>query len=78
MKSSATFYHAGCPVCIEAQTVVEGYLDRAKTDLEVVHLGESAGRLAEAEAAGVTSVPALIIDGRVLHLNHGADLSALK
>ena len=78
MKSSAIFYHAGCPVCVEAQTVVESYLDRSKTDLEVVHLSESRDRLAEAETAGVASVPALLIDGRVLHLNHGADLAALK
>ncbi|WP_221032883.1 thioredoxin family protein [Actomonas aquatica] len=78
MKSSAKFYHAGCPVCIEAQTVVESYLDTTKTDLEIVHLGEAAERLPEAEAAGVVSVPALFVDGRVLHLNHGADLTALK
>ncbi len=78
MKSSAIFYHAGCPVCVEAQTVVESYLDRGKTELQVVHLGESRNRLPEAEAAGVASVPALVIDGRVVHLNHGADLAALK
>lgn len=78
MKSSATFYHAGCPVCVEAQHVVESYLDRAKTDLEVVHLGQARDRLAEAESAGVASVPALLIDGRVIHLNHGADLTALR
>lgn len=78
MKSSATFYHAGCPVCVEAQTVVETYLDPTKTALEVVHLGQSRDRLAEAENAGVASVPALLIDGRVLHLNHSADLSALR
>ena len=78
MKSSAIFYHAGCPVCLEAQAVVKTYLDSAKTALEVVHLGESRARLAEAGAAGVASVPALVIDGRVLHLNHGADLAALR
>ena len=78
MTSSAIFYHAGCPVCVEVQSVVESYLDRSKTALEVVHLGESRDRLAEAENAGVASVPALLIDGRVLHLNHGADLAALK
>ena len=78
MKPAATFYHAGCPVCLDAQHVVERYLDSTKTELEIVHLSESHERLAEAESAGVASVPALVIDGRVLHLNHGADLAALR
>ena len=34
--------------------------------------------LAEAEAAGVKSVPALVVDGQVLHLNFGAALADLK
>lgn len=78
MKTTAKFYHAGCPVCVEAETVVMRYLDAAKVDIEVIHLGADKSRLAEAEAAGVRSVPALVIDGRVLHLNFGAELAALK
>ena len=35
-------------------------------------------RIAEAEKAGVKSVPALVVDGQVLHLNFGAALSDLK
>jgi glutaredoxin 3 len=78
MKASATFYHAGCPVCLEAESAVVNYLDRAKVDLEIVHLDEAKGRVAEAEKAGVKSVPALVIDGQALHLNFGADIAVLR
>ncbi|HMP89457.1 MAG TPA: thioredoxin, partial [Kiritimatiellia bacterium] len=47
-------------------------------DVEIVHLGEQKGRVAEAEAAGVKSVPALVLGGDVYHINFGAALSALK
>jgi hypothetical protein len=53
-------------------------LDRSRYEVEVVHLGDATDRIAEAENAGVKSVPALVLDGEVLHINHGADLSALK
>lgn len=78
MKTSATFYHAGCPVCVEAESAVTRFLDARKVDLEIVHLGSAKNRIAEAEAAGVRSVPALVIDRNVLHLNFGAALKDLK
>ncbi len=78
MKTTAKFYHAGCPVCLDAERTVTTYLDRSKVDLEVVHLGSDKSRIAEAERAGVKSVPALVLAGNALHLNHGADLSALR
>jgi glutaredoxin len=77
-KSTATFYHAGCPVCLDAESVVTRYLDTTKVNLEVVHLGAVRNRIPEAEAAGVKSVPALVVGGQTLHLNFGAPLSALK
>lgn len=78
MKIQAKFYHAGCPVCLEAESAVTRTLDRSKVDLEIVHLGTAKSRVSEAESAGVNSVPALVVDGRALHLNFGAPLSALK
>lgn len=78
MKTTAKFYHAGCPVCVEAEQVVTRYLDPTKVQLEVVHLGTAKNRVAEAAAAGVKSVPALVIDGKPVHMNFGAALSALK
>jgi len=78
MKTSAKFYHAGCPVCLEAESVVTRYLDPTKVDVEIVHLGSAKNRVAEAAAAGVKSVPVLVINGQPLHLNFGAALSDLK
>jgi glutaredoxin 3 len=77
-KTTATFYHAGCPVCLDAESAVTRYLDTTKVNLEVVHLGTAKNRVAEAEAAGVKSVPALVVGGQTLHLNFGAPMSALK
>lgn len=76
--SKAVFYHAGCPVCVSAEKGVAEALDPGKYEVEIVHLGEEKGRLAEAEAAGVKSVPALVLDGQTYHINFGASLSDLK
>jgi glutaredoxin len=73
-----TFYHAGCPVCLSAEQQLAGALDPSRYEVEIVHLGEQKGRIAEAEAAGVESVPALVIDGQPMHINFGAKLSDLK
>lgn len=78
MRTKATFYHAGCPVCMAAERTIAEGLDRSKFDVEIVHLGQHKARLGEAEQAGVRSVPALVIGGQVFHINHGADLSVLK
>lgn len=76
--TKAIFYHAGCPVCVEAEHSVAAALDPGRFDVEIVHLGEAKSRVAEAEAAGVKSVPALVLDGTPFHINHGADLADLK
>jgi glutaredoxin len=78
MSTKATFYHAGCPVCVAAERTVAEGLDRSRFDVEIVHLGEQKSRVAEAERAGVKSVPALVIGTDAFHINHGADLSVLK
>lgn len=78
MTRKAIFYHAGCPVCVAAEDRITEIIDRSRVDLEIVHLGDAPGRIDEAEAAGVRSVPALVVDGAALHINHGADLAALR
>lgn len=74
----ATFFHAGCPVCVSAEDSLLGLIDKSKVQLEVVHLGQEPKKLAQAEALGVQSVPALVLDGNVLHINFGASLADLK
>ena len=78
MKTPAIFYHAGCPVCVEAERQIADALDPARYEVELVHLGEQPARIADAEAAGVKSVPALVIGGVPFHINFGAPMSALK
>lgn len=78
MKKTAKFYHAGCPVCVQAERTIADSLDPAKYSVEIVHLGQAKQRLSEAEAAGVKSVPALVIDGAPYHINFGAALADLR
>jgi len=78
MKTKAVFYHAGCPVCVAAEQNIAAALDRSRFDVEIVHLGQSKPRVAEAEKAGVKSVPALVLNGQVYHINFGAGLEVLK
>ena len=76
--NKALFFHAGCPVCVSAEQQLVESLDPARYAVEVVHLGEQKARIAEAESAGVKSVPALVIDGEPFHINFGAALADLK
>ncbi len=78
MSKKAVFYHAGCPVCVEAEQNVAKALDSSRYNVEIVHLGQQKGRITEAEAAGVKSVPALVLEGQPFHINFGAGLDALK
>ena len=78
MAKKAIFYHAGCSVCVEAEQNVAKALDAARYNVEIVHLGQHKARVKEAEAAGVKSVPALVLDGVPFHINFGAGLDALK
>lgn len=78
MKPSAIFFHAGCPICVAAEQQLADAIDPARFDVEIVHLGEARTRISEAEAVGVKSVPALVIDGQPFHINFGAAIADLK
>lgn len=78
MKTKAIFHHAGCPVCVAAEHNVAQALDPVRYALEIVHLGLQKTRVTEAEAAGVQSVPALVMDGHAYHINFGAGIDALR
>lgn len=71
------FYHAGCPVCVSAEHDILNLI--GEPNVEVVHLGNDTKRIAEAENAGVKSVPALVTpSGNVLHINFGASIEDVK
>jgi glutaredoxin 3 len=75
--SKSIFYHAGCPVCVSAEHDILSLVK--PSTVEVVHLGNDKARIAEAEAAGVKSVPALVTaNGNVLHINFGASMADVK
>jgi glutaredoxin len=76
--NTGTFFHAGCPVCVSAEHQFIGALDPAKYAIEIVHLGEDRARIVEAETVGVRSVPALVLDGHVFHINFGASMEDVK
>jgi glutaredoxin 3 len=76
MKKSV-FYHAGCPVCVSAEQDIVSLI--GSDNVEIVHLSHQRNRIAEAEAKGIKSVPALLTpNGNVLHLNFGASMADVK
>ncbi|MBL7707236.1 MAG: thioredoxin family protein [Taibaiella sp.] len=75
--SKAIFYHAGCPVCLSAEQDILNLIPEEQ--VHVVNLGADATKVKAAEAAGVKSVPALVMsNGNVLHINFGAAIEDLK
>lgn len=76
--NKVTFYHAGCPVCVSAEEQILDLLDQKNVDLEIVHFAEAKGRIGEAQNLGVKSVPALVTNGQVLHINFGASMEDVK
>lgn len=78
MKTKAIFYHAGCPVCVDAEQMLAQSIDQEKFDLEIVNLGENKDRISEAEESGVKSVPAIVLGNNSYHINFGASIEDLK
>jgi len=78
MSTKAVFYHAGCSVCVSAEQALAGALDPARFATEVANFATTPERIAEAEAAGVVSVPAFVIGGQPFHINFGASMADVK
>ncbi len=75
--NKSIFYHAGCPVCVTAEAELVELI--GKDAVEIIHLGEQPEKIQEAEAAAITSVPAVVTPtGNVLHINFGAAIADLK
>ena len=73
-----TFYHAGCPVCISAEHMLIDSLDKSQYQIDIVHLGEKQDQYSVAVAQGVKSVPALVMNDQVYHINFGASMDDIK
>lgn len=75
--TKSIFYHAGCPVCVSAEHDIINLVGHS--NVEIVNIGQHRERIAEAEKAGVESVPALLTpNGNVLHINFGASIQDVK
>ncbi len=77
MMSNIIYYHAGCPVCLEAERSVVAELQK-NSEVTIVNLGEDKKAITDAKTVGVKSVPALVINGLPFHINFGAPMSALE
>lgn len=77
MKRKATWYHAGCSVCVSAENGLVASLDSHKLDVEKVDLGRARARIDEAKQRGVKTLPALVVGDDVYHVNFGANLADL-
>lgn len=54
--STATFYRAGCPVCLGAEQMLANAIDSAKYIVENMHLGMQAERIQEDEERRVLNL----------------------
>ena len=77
VKKKATWYHAGCDVCVSAENGLLSVLDAQKLDVDKVDLGRARARIAEAKQRGVKTIPALVVGDDVFHVNFGANLADL-
>jgi len=74
----ATFFHAGCPVCVSAEKELVNLLDPSEVEIEIIHLGEQTNKISNAKEHGVVSVPALVLDNQVFHINYGASIEDIN
>ena len=75
--AKSIFYHTRCPICVSAEHDIVNLI--GADNVEIVHIGNDRNRIAEAEKAGVKSVPALLTPtGNVLHINFGASMADVK
>ena len=77
VKRKATWYHAGCDVCVSAENALVAALDPQQLDVEKVDVGRARARIDEAKKRGVKTLPALVVGDDVFHVNFGANLADL-
>lgn len=63
--STTVLYHDGCSICL---SIAERSASTPGLAVEIVNLGIDAHRAREAQAAGVTRLPSLVIGGKVMRL----------
>lgn len=67
--ADATLYHDGCSVCLSIEATLMQLLKGSGRVLESVNLGLDKRRGGEAMVRGVSRLPSLVIDNRVIRLD---------
>lgn len=62
---AAILYHDGCAICL---SIAGAFASAPGLQVEIVNLGADNRRAPEALAAGVTRLPSLVIDGKVMRV----------
>lgn len=63
--SGPVLYHDGCSICL---SIAEKFESMPGLPIEIVNLGIDKHRAPEAQAAGVTRLPSLVIGGKVMRI----------
>jgi glutaredoxin len=63
--STSVLYHDGCAICL---SIAERFASAPGLTVEIVNLCTNKHRAREAQAAGVTRLPSLVIGGQVMRL----------
>jgi hypothetical protein len=64
-STSPVLYHDGCSICM---SIAERFESVPGLPIEIVNLGIDKHRAREAQAAGVTRLPSLVIGGKVMRI----------
>ena len=62
-------FHDGCNICLSIEAAFQSLLGNARFDFESVNLGLDSSRGAEAARLGVTRLPSLVLDGKVMKVD---------
>jgi hypothetical protein len=61
-------FHDGCNICLSIEAAFNQLFSNGSVDFESVNLGMDNRRSAEALQLGITRLPSLVMDGKVLRV----------
>ncbi len=65
---NVTLYHDGCNICQSISATMTAAFSTPNHSFESINLEMNKHRTSEAKALGITRLPSLVIDGRVMRL----------
>ena len=67
--TKSLLFHDGCNICLSIEAAFQTLLGNAGLDFESVNLGLDASRGEEAVRLGVTRLPSLVLNGKVMKVD---------